>query len=299
MDTKKFDYNLIRYLVIIVETRSMANAAERLDVAPSAVSYAVKKMRDHYQDPLFTRTLNGVMPTALAMNLYNKFKAIDADIASVLNLTSVSQTSTRCLYIRCDPLTELWLTEKLLKERIIPDECRVEFRYISMEGEQRAAKLRNKEIDIDIGLPIQGDMRIVARPLFDLDFTLICRNDHKTVGDSITREQLAKEKYVAFGSPFYSTQLRTDAAEAIALRETDPVVVSDSHFNLVLATMFDDLLFLYPSRYLKILKKIAPLKEVKCDFLNNGNVKFVAHLHKQNVGDPLIEKIIGLFQEGD
>ncbi|GDX04311.1 LysR family transcriptional regulator [Buttiauxella sp. A111] len=296
MDTKKFDYNLIRYLVIIVETRSMANAAERLDVAPSAISYAVKKMRDHYQDPLFTRTLNGVIPTALAMNLYNKFKAIDADITSALNLTSVSQNSKRCIYIRCDPITELWLTEKLLKEHIIPDECRVEFRYISMEGEQRAAKLRTKEIDIDIGLPIQGDMRIVARPLFDLDFTLICRNDHKTVGDSITREQFAKEKYIAFGSPFYSTHLRTDTADAIALRETAPVIVSDSHFNIVLATLLGDLLLIFPSRYVQILKKTIAIREVKCDFLNHGNVKYLAHIQKQNVGDQLIEKIIRLCQ---
>ncbi|WMY76172.1 LysR family transcriptional regulator [Buttiauxella selenatireducens] len=298
MDSKKFDYNLIRYLVIIVETRSMANAAEVLNVAPSAVSYAVKKMRDHYHDPLFTRTLNGVMPTALAMNLYNKFKVIDADITNVLNLKSISQNTKRSVYIRCDPLTEFWLTEKLLRQHIIPDECSAEFRYVTLDSEQRVSKLRNKEIDIDIGLQLPGDSSLVARPLFDLDFTLICRNDHKTVGESITREQFAKERYVGFGSPFYRTLLRTDAAEAIALRETDPVIVSDSHFNLILASIFDDLLVFCPSRYVQILKKIIPIREVQCDFINRGNVKYVAHIHKQNMGDELIGRVIGLLREG-
>lgn len=299
MDTKKFDYNLIRYLVTIVETRSMANAAERLDVAPSAISYAVKKMRDHYQDHLFTRTLNGVMPTALAMNLYNKFKAIDADIASALNLTSAYPNTQRCVYIRCDPLTEFWLTEKLLKERIIPNECSVEFRYVGLDGEQRVSKLRSKEIDIDIGLQLPGDNSLIARPLFNLDFTIICRNDHKTVGESITKEQFAREKFVSFGSPFNATLLRTDIAEAIALRETSPVIMSDSNLNLILATILDDLLLLCPSHSVRMMKKLIPIREVKCQFLNRGNVKCVAHIHKQNVGDQLIEKIIGILQNGD
>lgn len=296
MNTTKFDYNLIRYLVTIVESRSMASAAQLLDVAPSAVSYAVKKMRDHYHDPLFVRSLNGVIPTSLAMNLYNKFKIINNDISDALLPDKLSQHPQRTIYIRCDPLIELSVTEVLLKQRIVPDECRVEFRYINLQAEHRAFKLRSKEVDLDIGLPLQGDSSIVSRHLWDLDFRLLCRKGHKTVGDSITLEQFAKEKYVAFNSHFYSSLLRTDVTDILALRETDPVITSDSSINAPLSVLFQDLLVICPSSVVDTLKNIIPIREVSCDFLSKGSVKYFTHIHKSNVQDVLIEKIINALR---
>jgi Transcriptional regulator len=290
MDKKKFDYNLIRYLVVIVETGSMVSAAEVLNVAPSAISYAVKKLRAHYHDPLFTRRLNGIIPTALAMNLYGKFKAIDSDIIGALNVENVLHKFTRKIYIRCDPFIELWLTEQLLQRQLIPNDFGIEFRYFNLDNELRASKLRNKEVDIDIGLPLPGDRNLVARPLFDLDFTLICRDSHKSIGEFISREQLANEKYVAYGLSTYSTLLRTDTFDAIESRNVDPVIVSDSFLNLILAVTFEDMLIFCPARYVQFLKKIIPVREVKCEYIKKGNVKFVAHVHKQNIGNSAIEK---------
>lgn len=297
METKKFDYNLICYLVTIVETRSMASAAQLLDVAPSAVSYAVKKMRDHYHDPLFVRSLNGVVPTTLAMNLYAKFKAINTEISNALIPDILGHAQQRSIYIRCNPLIELAVTEILLKTRIVPDMCKVEFRYINLQGEHRTSKLRNKEVDIDIGLALQSDSSIVSRQICDLDFRLLCREGHKTIGERITLEQFSKEKYVAFNSQFYSSLLRADVGDVLSLRETDPVVISDSSINSAFSILFQDLLFICPSIVADILKNILPVREVDCDFLKKGNVKYFSHIHKSTRGDILIEKILDTIRE--
>ncbi|EOV4177082.1 LysR family transcriptional regulator [Yersinia enterocolitica] len=46
---KQFDYNLIKFLVAVVDARSMSSASEKLDMAPSGISHAIGKLREYYK----------------------------------------------------------------------------------------------------------------------------------------------------------------------------------------------------------------------------------------------------------
>lgn len=289
---EQFDYNLIRYLIAIVDAGSMSSASEVLSVAPSAISYAVKKMRDHYNDPLFIRTLNGVIPSALAMNLYNKFKSINNDIVDALNVEQVSKTSKRKIYIRAEPLTELWITHRLTLSGILPDECIVEFKYSNIDAEQRCLKLRNREIDLDLGLAIPGDASIRAQTILDFEYALICREQHKTIGKSITWEQFIHEDYVAMSTRVYGTHMMNDITEALSSRTQEPLIRSECSTNLLLTLLTRDSIFIVPQIYAEFAISLLPLKEVKCDFLPRSSLKLVAHFHKHNIGDEMLGKII-------
>lgn len=289
---EQFDYNLIRYLIAIVDAGSMSSAAEVLCVAPSAISYAVKKMRDHYNDPLFTRSLNGVIPTALAMNLYNKFKTINDDIVEALSVEQTSKATKRKIYIRAEPLTELWITHQLMLNGILPDECLVEFKYSNIDAEQRCLKLRNREIDLDLGLAIPGDASIRAQPVLDFEYTIICSKQHQTVGDTIDWEQFINEDYLALSTRVYGAHMMTDITDALTSRTQDPLIRSECSTNLLLTLLTRDSLFIIPKFFADFAMTLLPLKEVKCDFLPRSNLKLVVHFHKNNVGDEILERII-------
>lgn len=296
---EKFDYNLIRFLVAIVDSHSMANASEVLDVAPSAVSYAVKKLRDHYKDPLFIRSLNGVKPTALAYNLYLRFKAINDDIVKALLVLPDVSKAQRKIYIRADPLTELWITERLMRNGIVPDDCILEFKYTITNPEERSIKLLNGEVDLDIGLNLEGGRNIVTNTLFDWELILICRENHSTIGNNITKEQFINESYIAYGSRFYGTILYNDLNELFSLRKHEPPVTSESSINMLLTILYSDLLLIIPKIYLPLLIKILPVRTVECDFMPKTYIHNNIHLHKRNINDELLQKIISVLREDD
>ena len=58
------DLNLLRVFKALYTEQNMTRAAEVLNVTPSAVSHAVKRLRSHLNDPLFERRENRMLPTA-------------------------------------------------------------------------------------------------------------------------------------------------------------------------------------------------------------------------------------------
>ena len=64
------DLNLLRVFVVVFEEKSATQAAQRLNLTQSAVSLSLTKLRELYQDSLFTRTGRGLAPTLFANQIY-------------------------------------------------------------------------------------------------------------------------------------------------------------------------------------------------------------------------------------
>lgn len=63
------DLNLLRLFDILYEERSVTRAAARLSLTQSAVSHALGRLREAFEDDLFTRGPGGLLPTARATEL--------------------------------------------------------------------------------------------------------------------------------------------------------------------------------------------------------------------------------------
>jgi len=63
------DLNLLLMLDVVLAERSVARAARRLHVTPSAVSNALARLRAALDDPLLVRSGRGVVPTPRAAAL--------------------------------------------------------------------------------------------------------------------------------------------------------------------------------------------------------------------------------------
>lgn len=76
------DLNLLVTLQILLEERNVTRAAERLNVSQPALSKTLQKLRDAFDDPLFTRTAHGLVPTprseALGLALPEVLQAMDS-----------------------------------------------------------------------------------------------------------------------------------------------------------------------------------------------------------------------------
>jgi len=63
------DLNLLVALQVLLEERSVSKAAERLFVTQSAMSKTLRRLRELLDDPLFTRSSAGMLPTPRALEL--------------------------------------------------------------------------------------------------------------------------------------------------------------------------------------------------------------------------------------
>lgn len=78
------DLNLLVALQILLEERNVTRAAERLSVSQPALSKTLQKLRDSFDDELFTRTSHGLVPTPRAEELGVELPGLLETIEQVL-----------------------------------------------------------------------------------------------------------------------------------------------------------------------------------------------------------------------
>jgi DNA-binding transcriptional LysR family regulator len=106
------DLNLMLVLHTVLAERSVARAAERLHVTPSAVSNALARLRGAMGDPLVTRKGRGIVPTPRATELAPAIARAIREIELALGAapfdaaspkSSPQATSSPCSRPRCSP----------------------------------------------------------------------------------------------------------------------------------------------------------------------------------------------------
>ncbi|NYT70868.1 LysR family transcriptional regulator [Halomonas sp. QX-2] len=93
IDIAKTDLNLLKVFEALYEEGSASRAATRLALTQSAVSAALKRLRDVYGDPLFQRTGRGLAPTLLAHQLKPAVSEALNKIRQSLAMVSPSERS--------------------------------------------------------------------------------------------------------------------------------------------------------------------------------------------------------------
>ena len=61
-DIRTLDLNLLKTLDALLDERSVTRAAERLSLTQPAVSGMLTRLREGFDDPLFTRSQRGIIP---------------------------------------------------------------------------------------------------------------------------------------------------------------------------------------------------------------------------------------------
>ncbi len=78
------DLNLLITLDVLLAEGSVAHAAKRLQLSPSAMSRALARLRETTGDPLLVRAGRGLVPTLRALELSNRVSQLVQDAKEVL-----------------------------------------------------------------------------------------------------------------------------------------------------------------------------------------------------------------------
>lgn len=80
----RVDLNLLTAFQVLMEERSVTGAAARLYISQPAMSKTLQRLRDLFEDALFVRTRQGLIPTPKAVELANPVKTALSQLAATL-----------------------------------------------------------------------------------------------------------------------------------------------------------------------------------------------------------------------
>jgi LysR family transcriptional regulator, nod-box dependent transcriptional activator len=84
MRLDKFDLNLLVALNVLLEERSVTRAARRMNMTQSAMSAALRRLRESFKDELLVQHGNSMLPTPHALELGAEISPIVAQLRRVL-----------------------------------------------------------------------------------------------------------------------------------------------------------------------------------------------------------------------
>ncbi|SFK26071.1 LysR family transcriptional regulator [Celeribacter neptunius] len=193
-----FDLNLVRVFLALWEQRSVTAAADRLNLTQPAVSHALKRLRDHFDDPLFTRVGKRMEPTAAAQRLYIPFKTCLETLRGTMSSHGEfdPKSSNRVFTIAMSDISESYVLPRVLAP-LITEAPGVRIKSVQLEAEEIEVKLRSGQVDMAFGyLPDLSGPEIESMFLLEDRFLCILRKGHPWAGKPLTLETMRELEFV-------------------------------------------------------------------------------------------------------
>lgn len=179
MDLLKFDLNLLRIFHRMMVDRKVSAAAEALGVTQPAVSNALRRMRDLTGDELFTRSSQGMQPTAFAAQIAEPIGYALATIDGTLSQPALFDPSKdrHMFHLGLTDIGEVYLLPRLLAETA---KCAPGVRFTTVRGGSVGLReeMENGGIDLAVGLLPQLQGNFFHRRLLRQQYVLSMRASH-------------------------------------------------------------------------------------------------------------------------
>jgi len=194
--SKKFDLNLLLAFDALLRERNVSRAAEHLGLTQSAMSHALRRLREFYEDPLFVRIGDAMKPTPFAEDMGDSV----LEIVSVVQHKLLAQasftpmSSTRVFSLCMTDMGELVFLPRLISElQIVAPNCRI--RTSQLPTEHIANSLERGDTDLAIGSHYIQDPNLFQQELFTHSFCSIVSTTYP--GNEVSLEQFLSMKHVS------------------------------------------------------------------------------------------------------
>jgi DNA-binding transcriptional LysR family regulator len=180
----------------VLSERSVARAARRLHVTPSAISNALARLRAVLDDPLVTRRGRGIVPTPRALELAPVLARALRDLDLAVHGGSFDPaTSTRRFSLALADAGQLVRLPRIAA-LLASEMPRARLRVVGIDSLVSLGGLSGTEIDVAIGVPDRS-AGVHAEELFDEPTALVARADHPATRKTRARHDIASLRHVA------------------------------------------------------------------------------------------------------
>jgi DNA-binding transcriptional LysR family regulator len=193
----KLDLDWLGVFVEIYKTQSVSRAAQALGMEQASASIVLNKLRRHFDDPLFCRTLSGMSPTPRAQTIYPDLLEALVLLEKARGATGafLPQQTTREFRICMTDISEIVLLPRLINHlQTIAPGLVIAGEKISSPDSRR--RLESGDVDLAVGFMPDLEAGFYQQALFAQDFVCLASSDHPRIGAKLTRKAFLAEGHI-------------------------------------------------------------------------------------------------------
>jgi DNA-binding transcriptional LysR family regulator len=247
------DFNLLVVLDVLLREQSVARAAKKLKLSPSAMSRALARLRETTGDPLLVQAGRSLVPSPRALELRERVATLVREVEQVLqpgehlDLSRLSRTFT----LR----TSEGFVENFgpaLLERVYAEAPGVQLRFLPKLGKD-STLLRDGTVDLETGvIDDETGPELRAQTLFEDRLVGAVREGHTLAGGEVTAERYAAADHIAVSRRCLERGPIDEALRRMQLKRNVAAVVGGFAVAIELARR-SDLVTTVPERHSGVL----------------------------------------------
>lgn len=212
---RKLDGSLLLVLKELLEHESVTQTAKSLNLSQSAVSHSLSRLRELFDDPLFTRRPHGLEPTDKAISLKPKIDVLLDLTATTLGLTNEFDpaVSNRMFTLSAPEFATIIGAPALLNslEQSAP---RTGVKFIHLPSEDAFEQIRRGRLVAALGRyhDVPTPPEIDTSPLFKDEYCVVARKNHPVLKRKCTEKQYVQcaHLWAGDGSELTSSEIDGD-----------------------------------------------------------------------------------------
>jgi DNA-binding transcriptional LysR family regulator len=269
---QNLDLNLLKTLHVLLEEENVSRAALRLSLSQSAVSHALGRLRNYFDDPLLIKVKNGMVPTTKADELKIPLAKIIDQVNELTDEGSFDPAlETGTLKLAVSDYGAGLILPRLIEEMShkAPN-CRIECKSISQHLEN---DLKLGIIDLALGGYKAFD-NFCSETIFKDRYIGAVRPGHPILEGEVTRQQMTAWPHVYISASRYS-QLKDDIYRSLQITDSINIAATVPYF-LVAPFIVEksDLILIMPEMGARIMGQLItielfelPLKEITFSYI--------------------------------
>ncbi|WP_122902318.1 LysR family transcriptional regulator [Acinetobacter sp. B51(2017)] len=193
----ELDFKLLSIFYHIYKFKSVSATADHLALSQPAVSNLLNKIRHYYQDPLFVRIGNEMVPTELSKQLFPLVSEVLSKVEVIQNYTVQfdQMNSQQQFTIAMTDVAHLVLLPQI-SQYLKKHAPKVKLNVRAMTSET-SYQMANGEIDLAMGFLPHLENGFYQQKLFEQHYVVISAKNHPRLkGDTLTIEEYLQESHI-------------------------------------------------------------------------------------------------------
>lgn len=284
------DLNLLKVFEIVITKKSISAAAKELGVSSPAVSQAIGRLKQKYNDPLFVKEGRNLIPTNFAYRLYEKIKEPLSILSTIDDFEKdfIPETSKETFKIATNSDYDLLFFGNLLK--IIEKEApNINIKIITYNDENEETleeHLRLRKVDCVVSTMKPKDKSLLSKKVFEEEIVGVANKNHRIFDKEITLKSILNEKHVVYQQK-RNKNFFLESITSNELQDRKIEYTTYSVFNLMLTCKKTNMIGLTGKSFYNELKEIEGLKTFNLPF-KIENLPLYSIYHKATIKEDRI-----------
>ncbi|MDK2778163.1 MAG: LysR family transcriptional regulator [Pseudomonadota bacterium] len=299
MNLSRVDLNLFVVFDAIYREGNLTRAAESLHLSQPAVSHALGRLRERFNDPLFERSGKGVAPTPLAKAIVGRVRVALQDLESTLTegLNFDPARATRVFTLAARDVMEATALPPLMA-RLQTQAPGIQLRSVRIARRDMESALSSGQIDFaaDVLLPVADDIEHQA--MGEERLVVVMRRSHPLAALPWQLETYLQAQHVLVSSRAEGPGVEDFALTRLG-RVRQVALRCQNYYAAMQVVRSTDLLLTLPDSFARDMAQLQPDCLIRPLPLTLAPLEMHLYWHKKASRDPAVmwlkEQLTGLL----